>query len=78
MTTEDKAKELSIKFARQYHHNTSSDLPNDGDFVFSDEECYNCAMEMAAWVEQRMVEKTVERIEKFVDNYKRSIEEDNE
>lgn len=54
MTNEEKAKELSKIFARQYHHNTYTEYSNNSEFVFSNEEIENAVMAMAEWKDREI------------------------
>lgn len=69
MNNKDKARELSKKFARQYHANTWPEWSNDESFHFSNEEIYNGCLEMAVWKEQQMIQKAVEWLEEHTTEY---------
>ena len=57
MKDEEKAKELSSKYARQYHHNTYTEPSSNSEFVFSNEEIDRACLEMAKWKDEQYEEE---------------------
>lgn len=57
MTNEEKATELGIKYARQYHHNTYPELSDNSGLVTSKEEIKEACMYMAQWKEHQFSEE---------------------
>ena len=71
MSDQEKAKGLSLHFARQYHHNTYPEYNNNGEFVFSNEEIEIACNKMAEWKNDvfREIMKGVREIfEKYTSN----------
>ena len=66
MTNEEKARELSKKFARQYHANNWPEWSDDDAFHFSNEEIYNACIKMSAWKEQQMIEWLKENLYHYI------------
>lgn len=60
MTNKEKATELGIKYARQYHHNTYPEYSTDSGFVYSKKEIEKACQEMAEWKGQKMIEKALQ------------------
>lgn len=54
-SNEEKAKELSKKYARQYRHNVY--IPFDDVFVFSNEEINNACLKMAEWKDKQFAKE---------------------
>ena len=53
MNNEKKARELSKKFARQYHANNWPEWSDDEAFHYSNEEINNACLEMAQWKDEQ-------------------------
>lgn len=49
MNNKEKAEEIGKINARQYHHNTFEGGLKNSEYVFSDEECQQSALDMAEW-----------------------------
>ena len=54
MNNEEKARELSKKFARQYHANNWPEWSDDEAFHYSNEEINNACIEMARWKDEQL------------------------
>ena len=54
MNNEEKARELSKKFARQYHANNWPECSDDESFHYSNEEIKNACLEMAQWKDEQL------------------------
>ena len=58
--TEEKASELSKKFARQYHANNWPEWSDDEAFHYSNEEINKACLEMAQWKDEQYNEEKKE------------------
>ena len=79
MTNEEKAKELSKKFARQYHANNWPEWSDDESFHYSNEEINNACIEMAQWKDEQFKEqkKLIWKEVKYIIELDGNIETDN-
>lgn len=74
MTNEEKAQELGIKHARQYHHNSYPDYSDNNEYVFSNKEIENACVEMAEWKDEKFTKERRETLQQAYDSANKTNE----